>query len=136
METASNMLDMVDRQINDLMQNIEIIIVNIKGKIETEEIILFFPFQYVCPCFLSPSFFLAPRFQEQERPRSSLFGPGVLPGTVSSSLLFFITSQVSPDTNSFLSSSVREEEITNLIRMPSNHLQPEAETQVPGEIHP
>lgn len=59
METASNMLDMVDRQINDLMQNIEIIIVNIKGKIETEEIILFFPFQYVCPCFLSPSFFLA-----------------------------------------------------------------------------
>lgn len=59
METASNILDMVDRQINDLMQNTEIIIVTIEGKIETEEIILFFPFQYVCPFFLSPSFFLA-----------------------------------------------------------------------------
>lgn len=56
METASNILDMVDRQINDLMQNIEIIIVTIEGKIETEEII-YFPFQYVCPFFLSlPSF--------------------------------------------------------------------------------
>lgn len=35
-------LHVVDRQINDLMQNLEIIIVNIEGKIETEEIILFF----------------------------------------------------------------------------------------------
>lgn len=53
-----------------------------------------------------------------------------------SSPLSSIISQVAPDMNSFLSLDIREEEvITNLIWMPSNHLQHKAKTQIPGEIH-